>query len=115
MVVVETVYDRRFSIDGGRVKNINNGQVTYRHERIRLRQWVFPQGRGIVTRIFHKRSAVRPENTIPAALQRKKDASKYFNMPADLFILFLEGLTSFAICIYVIFRPFATTFVKQAV
>ncbi len=51
---------------------------------------------------------------MPAALQRKKDSSKYFNMSADLFTLFLEGLTSFAICIHSIFRPFATTFVKYA-
>ena len=67
-----------------------------------------------LTRIFHKRSAARPENTMPAALQRKKDSSKYFNMSADLFTLFLEGLTSFAICIHSIFRPFATTLVKYA-
>ena len=42
-----------------------------------------------LTRMFHKRSAARPENTMPAALQRKKDSSKYFNMSADLFTLFL--------------------------
>ncbi len=51
---------------------------------------------------------------MPAALQRKKDSSKYFNMSAVLFTLFLEGLTSFAICIHGLFRPFATTFVKYA-
>jgi len=49
---------------------------------------------------------------MPAASQSKKESSEYFNMPADLFALFLEGLTSFAICIHGIFRPFATTFVK---
>jgi len=49
-----------------------------------------------------------------AVSQRKKDSSKYFNMSADLFALFLEDLTSFAICIHGIFRPFATTFVKYA-
>ena len=32
-----------------------------------------------------KRSATSPENTIPAALQRKKDFS--FNMPANIFTL----------------------------
>jgi len=42
-----------------------------------------------LTRMFHKRSAARPENTMPAALQRKKDSSKYFNMSAVLFTLFL--------------------------
>jgi len=49
---------------------------------------------------------------MPAALQRKKDSSKYFTMSAVLFALFLEGLTSFAICIHGLFRPCATTFVK---
>ncbi len=43
---------------------------------------------------------------MPAVLQRKKDSSKYFNMSADLFTLFLEGLTSFAICIHGIFQTF---------
>ena len=49
---------------------------------------------------------------MPTALQRKKYSSKYFNISAVLFTLFLEGLTSFAICIHGIFSPFATTFVK---
>ncbi|HEB49898.1 MAG TPA: hypothetical protein ENI89_04750 [Desulfobulbus sp.] len=43
----------------------------------------------VLARIFHKRSAARPENTMPAASQRKKDSSEYFNMSADLFALFL--------------------------
>ena len=64
-----------------------------------------------LTRLFYKRYAARPENTVPAASQCKKDSSKYFNMSADLFALFLEGITSFALCIHTIFRPFATTFV----
>ena len=51
---------------------------------------------------------------MPAVSQRKKGSSKYFNMSVALFALFLEGLTSFAICIHGIFRPFATTFVKYA-
>jgi len=51
---------------------------------------------------------------MPAALQRKKASSKYFNMAAGFFTLFLEGLTSFAICIHGTFRPFATIFVKNA-
>ncbi len=76
-------------------------RIEYREER-----WIG------LTRIFHKRSAARSENTMPAASQSKKESSEYFNMPADLFALFLEGLTSFAICIHGIFRPFATTFVK---
>ena len=51
---------------------------------------------------------------MPAVLQRKKDYSKYFNMSADLVTLFLEGITSFAIYIHGLFRPFATIFVKYA-
>ena len=51
---------------------------------------------------------------MPAVSQCKKGSSKYFNMSVALFALFLEGLTSFAICIHGIFRPFATTFVKYA-
>lgn len=64
--------------------------------------------------MFHKRPAARPENTIPAASQRKKESSKYFNMSAALLRLFLEGLSSFAICIHGVLRSLATTFVKYA-
>jgi len=43
---------------------------------------------------------------MPAALQRKKDSSKYFNMSAEPF---------YAVpCIHTIFRPFATIFVEYA-
>ena len=48
-----------------------------------------------------------------AASQRKKASSKYFNMSVGFFTLFLEGLTSFAICIHGTFRPFATIFVRK--
>jgi len=74
----------------------------------------FLSGGIVLTRIFHKHSAVRAENTLPAELHRKKGSSKYFNISANLFTLFLEGLTSFAICNHDIFKPFATTFMKYA-
>jgi hypothetical protein len=35
-----------------------------------------------LTRISHKRSVARPENTDPAVFQPQKAFSKYFNMPA---------------------------------
>jgi len=59
-----------------------------------------------LTRIFHKRSAARPENTMPAASQRKKGFLGIFQYACGPF---------FAVpCIHGIFRPFATTFVNYA-
>jgi hypothetical protein len=40
-----------------------------------------------VARIFHKRSAARPESTMPAVLQPQKASSKYFNMSAGFLML----------------------------
>jgi hypothetical protein len=37
--------------------------------------------------IFHKRSAARPESTMPAVLQPQKASSKYFNMSAGFLTL----------------------------
>jgi len=57
---------------------------------IRVHPWFFHEDGGL-TRIFHKRSAASPESTMPAASQRKKASSKYFNMSAGFFTLFLAS------------------------
>jgi hypothetical protein len=40
-----------------------------------------------LTRISHKRSAARPESTMPAVLQPQKASSKYFNMSVGFLTL----------------------------
>jgi hypothetical protein len=40
-----------------------------------------------LTRISHKRSAARPESTMPAGVQLQKESSKYFNMSVGFLTL----------------------------
>jgi hypothetical protein len=40
-----------------------------------------------LARISHKRSAARPESTMPAGVQLQKASSKYFNMSAGFLTL----------------------------
>jgi hypothetical protein len=41
----------------------------------------------MLARISHKRSAERPESTMPAVLQPQKASSKYFNMSVGFLAL----------------------------